>query len=192
MNKLHKRLVDLHFLPTQEQLNSDKDGITIDGFNFEITTRDLILCSIIYNVIDIHFIIDRNFNRIDIYREDEYDFDGNLIKSRELAKIPNYRRGDIIETNTYLGGLRIFFDIDDNVIFVELCRRFNIIDMIYSPYLECMIEKGFTYKGHHYTWCESDLVYYRDDVDDIAIEYEDVLHIANKYDNRWYFFHFDY
>ena len=41
---------------------------------------------------------------------------------------------------------------------------------IYSEYLEEMIAKGFTLNGKHYTWNETDLVYYRDDVDDRYLE----------------------
>jgi hypothetical protein len=37
---------------------------------------------------------------------------------------------------------------------------------IWSENQETMIDKGFTYKGKHYTWDEADEVYYRDDVDD--------------------------
>jgi len=37
---------------------------------------------------------------------------------------------------------------------------------IWSENQEAIIDKGFTYKGKHYTWDEADEVYYRDDVDD--------------------------
>ena len=40
---------------------------------------------------------------------------------------------------------------------------------IWSENAESMIEKGFTYKGKHYTWDEADEVYYRDDVDDTCL-----------------------
>ena len=29
-----------------------------------------------------------------------------------------------------------------------------------------MIPEGFTYRKHHYTWCEEDQVYWRDDMKD--------------------------
>lgn len=38
--------------------------------------------------------------------------------------------------------------------------------MVWSEVNEAMVVKGFTFKNKHYTWCESDEVYYRDDVDD--------------------------
>ena len=38
--------------------------------------------------------------------------------------------------------------------------------MIYSDSLECMVHKGFTYKGKHYTWNDADCVYYWDESDD--------------------------
>ena len=41
-----------------------------------------------------------------------------------------------------------------------------MVKMIWSENQESMVVKGFTYKGKHYTWCESDELYYRDDVDD--------------------------
>ena len=46
---------------------------------------------------------------------------------------------------------------------------------IWSDTIEGMIPRGFTsQKGFHYTWNEDDEVYYRDDVDDRAIEYDGV------------------
>lgn len=58
---------------------------------------------------------------------------------------------------------------------VEIVGR-EVIDTncIFSETIGEMIPKGFTRKNRHYTWCESDAVYYRDDVDDLAIEYSDV------------------
>jgi len=46
---------------------------------------------------------------------------------------------------------------------------------IYSESNEGMIPRGFTsQKGFHYTWSEADELYWRDDVDDRAVEYDDV------------------
>lgn len=41
--------------------------------------------------------------------------------------------------------------------------------MIWSENQESMVVKGFVYRGKHYTWCEADELYYRDDVDDIYL-----------------------
>lgn len=38
--------------------------------------------------------------------------------------------------------------------------------IVWSDTLDDFVVKGFTYKGHHYTWNDQDAVYYRDDVDD--------------------------
>lgn len=46
---------------------------------------------------------------------------------------------------------------------------------IKSETVDGMIPMGFTsQKGYHYTWSEADAVYWRDDVDDVAIEYDAV------------------
>ncbi len=37
---------------------------------------------------------------------------------------------------------------------------------IWSDSLEELIVKGFTFRGHHYTWNDLDMVWWRDDVDD--------------------------
>ena len=48
------------------------------------------------------------------------------------------------------------------------------INYIYSETIDGMIPRGFTRKGFHYTWNEADALYYRDDVDDRMMDFEDV------------------
>ena len=53
--------------------------------------------------------------------------------------------------------------------------------VIWSATLDTFVIRGFTYKGHHYTWNDADAVYYRDDVDDEVL-YEAP---ADAVDDRW-------
>ena len=53
--------------------------------------------------------------------------------------------------------------------------------IVWSGSLDDFVISGFTYKGHHYTWNEADSVYYRDDVDDVALYEAPVDAVDDRY-----------
>jgi hypothetical protein len=52
--------------------------------------------------------------------------------------------------------------------------------MIYSEYNEGMIHKGFTYGHKHYTWCEADEMYWRDDVEGDGYDIYQAESLSNR------------
>lgn len=53
---------------------------------------------------------------------------------------------------------------------------------IFSESLGELVIYGFMYNGRHYTWNDMDCVYYRDDVDDICVDYPPALAEVDRVD----------